>query len=53
MNKSSEMEDQALVPQYLTPAETAAIGMVLDGLPSEHSRRAYERALSLSIRDRT
>ena len=41
----SETSDQALVPQYLTPAETMAIRMVLDGLPSEHSRRAYERAL--------
>ncbi len=39
------MEDRALVLSPLTPAETAAIGMVLDGLPSEHSRRAYERAL--------
>ena len=29
----------------LSPAETAAIRMVLDSLPSEHSRRAYERAL--------
>lgn len=40
-----EMPDQTLVPRYLTPAETTAIRMVLDGLPSEHSRRAYERAL--------
>lgn len=30
----------------LTAAEAAAVGMVLDGLPSEHSRRAYGRALS-------
>jgi integrase/recombinase XerD len=36
---------QSLVRSRLTPAETAAIRMVLDGLPSEHSRRAYERAL--------
>ena len=36
---------QSLVRTKLTPAETAAIRMVLDGLPSEHSRRAYERAL--------
>ena len=39
------MINEALVPQYLTPAETMAIRMVLDGLPSAHSRRAYERAL--------
>jgi site-specific recombinase XerD len=36
---------QSLVRSRLTAAETAAIRMVLDGLPSEHSRRAYERAL--------
>lgn len=29
----------------LTVAEAQAIEIVLDGLPSEHSRRAYERAL--------
>src|ERR671926_903698 len=40
------MADQALVLSKLTEAEAAAVGMVLDGLPSEHSRRAYERALS-------
>lgn len=40
------MADQSLVRSRLTPAETQAIRMVLDGLPSEHSRRAYERALS-------
>ncbi|HEU4597979.1 MAG TPA: tyrosine-type recombinase/integrase [Pyrinomonadaceae bacterium] len=40
------MADQSLVRGRLTPAETQAIRMVLDGLPSEHSRRAYERALS-------
>jgi site-specific recombinase XerD len=39
------MSDQALVRRRLTPAETSAIRMVLDGLPSENSRRAYERAL--------
>jgi site-specific recombinase XerD len=38
--------DQPLVRSRLTPAETQAIRMVLDGLPSDHSRRAYERALS-------
>jgi site-specific recombinase XerD len=36
---------QSLVRNRLTPAEMQAIRMVLDGLPSEHSRRAYERAL--------
>jgi site-specific recombinase XerD len=40
------MADQALVLSKLTAAEAAAVGMVLDGLPSEHSRRAYGRALS-------
>lgn len=40
------MADQSMVRSRLTPAETQAIRMVLDGLPSEHSRRAYERALS-------
>lgn len=39
------MADQALVLSKLTAAEASAIGMVLDSLPSEHSRRAYERAL--------
>ena len=39
------MSDQALVRRRLTSAETSAIQMVLDGLPSENSRRAYERAL--------
>lgn len=39
------MSSQALVPSALTAAEAAAIQMVLDGLPSEHSRRTYERAL--------
>jgi len=37
---------QSLVRSGLTAQETAAIRMVLDGLPSEHSRRAYERALA-------
>ena len=40
------MSDQSLVRSRLTPAETQAIRMVLDGLPSEHSRRAYQRALA-------
>lgn len=40
------MSDQSLMRSRLTPAETQTIQMVLDGLPSEHSRRAYERALS-------
>lgn len=39
------MISQSLVQSRFTDAETAAIRMVLDGLPSEHSRRAYERAL--------
>lgn len=38
-------EQTALVPGAVTGAESAAIRLVLDGLPSEHSRRAYERAL--------
>ena len=37
---------QSLVRSRLTAAETAAIRVVLDGLPSEHSRRAYGRALT-------
>jgi integrase/recombinase XerD len=40
------MADQALVLGNLTAAEAAVVRMVLDGLPSEHSRRAYGRALS-------
>lgn len=40
------MNDQALVRRRLTASETSAIRMVLDGLPSENSRRAYERALT-------
>jgi site-specific recombinase XerD len=39
------MSDQALVRRRLTTSESSAIRMVVDGLPSEHSRRAYERAL--------
>lgn len=35
----------SLTLNRLDPAEAQAIEMVLDGLPSEHSRRAYERAL--------
>src|SRR5919107_4122861 len=37
---------QALTLKRLSEDEARAIEMVLDGLPSEHSRRAYERALS-------
>lgn len=40
------MEEQSLVRSRLAPAETQAIRVVLDCPPSEHSRRAYERALS-------
>lgn len=40
------MREQALVPHKLAPAEAGAIQIVLDSLPSEHSRRAYERALT-------
>ncbi len=36
---------QALALKKLNEGEAHAIQMVLDGLPSEHSRRAYERAL--------
>ena len=39
------MSDMALVQSRLTAAEAQAIEIVLDSLPSEHSRRAYERAL--------
>lgn len=39
------MVDQALVVSRLTAAEAQAIEMVLNGLSSEHSRRAYGRAL--------
>jgi len=38
-------DGQALTLKRLSEAEARAIEMVLDGLPSEHSRRAYERAL--------
>ncbi len=37
--------EQSLVQSRLTAAEAQAIEMVLDGLPSKHSRRAYGRAL--------
>lgn len=37
---------QSLVRSKLTAKEAAAIRVVLDGLPSEHSRRAYGRALT-------
>lgn len=40
------MTEQSLVRSKLAPTEAQAIRMVLDGLPSEHSRRAYGRALS-------
>lgn len=40
------MRETALVRSALTAAEAQAIAMVLDGLPSDHSRRAYERALA-------
>ena len=36
---------QVLALKRFSAAEARAIEMVLDGLPSEHSRRAYERAL--------
>ena len=39
------MSNQSLMRSRLTSAETQAIQMVLDGLPSEHTRRAYRRAL--------
>lgn len=39
------MKGQALTLKRLDEAEARAIEMVLDGLPSEHSRRAYERAI--------
>jgi integrase/recombinase XerD len=39
------VSENALVLSKLSAAEAAAVTMVLDGLPSEHSRRAYERAL--------
>jgi site-specific recombinase XerD len=39
------MSSSALVTSKLTPVEVAAIRVVLDSLPSEHSRRAYERGL--------
>jgi site-specific recombinase XerD len=41
----SKANGQALTLKRLSEAEARAIEMVLDGLPSEHSRRAYERAL--------
>lgn len=39
------MTDQSLARSTITESEAAAIRVVLDGLHSEHSRRAYERAL--------
>jgi site-specific recombinase XerD len=41
----SKANSQALTLRRISEAEARAIGMVLDTLPSEHSRRAYERAL--------
>jgi site-specific recombinase XerD len=38
-------QNQALTLPMLNRAEAAAVEMVLDGLASEHSRRAYQRAL--------
>lgn len=35
----------ALVKPKLSPAEKKIIAMVIDGLPSENSRRAYSRHL--------
>ncbi len=35
----------ALIKPKLTSAEKKIIAMVIDGLPSENSRRAYQRAL--------
>lgn len=40
------MSNQSLITSRLAPAEAEAIRVVLDTLPSEHSRRAYERALT-------
>jgi hypothetical protein len=37
---------QALSLRRLTGPESEAVRIVLDGLASEHSRRAYERALA-------
>lgn len=41
-----KINDQALIIRELEVAQTQAIEMVKDGLPSEHSRRAYARALT-------
>lgn len=41
----NKLEDAALTVVKRDAAEEAAIQIVLDGLPSEHSRRAYSRAL--------
>lgn len=38
-------DKQSLVLSKLTPPEAAVVSIVLDTLPSEHSRRAYRRAL--------
>jgi site-specific recombinase XerD len=42
----SRSKSEALVLRKFSAAEAAAIRLVLDSLPSEHSRRAYERALA-------
>jgi integrase/recombinase XerD len=42
----ANQSSQSLIRSKLAPAEAQAIRVVLDGLPSEHSRRAYERALA-------
>jgi len=39
------MLSDALVKPKLTAAEKKTIAMVIDGLPSENSRRAYRRHL--------
>lgn len=43
--RSSQAELEGLTVIRLDAAERAAIKIVLDTLPSEHSRRAYERSL--------
>lgn len=46
MNFCSFMENSvALLKPKLTSAEKKIIAMVVDGLPSENSRRAYRRHL--------
>lgn len=43
--KENKSESVSLTVSQIDSAEQAAIQIVLDTLPSEHSRRAYERAL--------